>query len=81
MIYITYHTLAERRKKKKKTSITIQHCYSDSHLEQVQERAIHNCLGLRHVVYTTLQGRLTSFKDRWPKGKLPSPEQLSTAGW
>jgi hypothetical protein len=55
--------------------------YNDSQLRLVQKRAINRCVGPRHVEYSTLQGRLNSFKDEWPVGKIPTPEALSTAGF
>jgi hypothetical protein len=55
--------------------------YNDLQLQLVQKRAIHHWLGPRHVEYTMLQARLNSFKERGPEGKLPTPEELSTAGF
>jgi hypothetical protein len=55
--------------------------YNDSQLRQVQTRAIDHWIGPRYVEYCTLQARLNSFKDKWPEGKLPTPEALSTAGF
>jgi hypothetical protein len=53
--------------------------YSDSQLLQVRKRAIDHWIGPRYAEYCTLQARLNSFKDKWPEGKLPTPEALSIA--
>jgi hypothetical protein len=55
--------------------------YNNSQLRLVQKRAINHWLGPRHVEYSTLQVRINSFIDKWPEGKLPTPETLSTVGF
>jgi hypothetical protein len=55
--------------------------YNDSQLQQVQKRAINYWIGPRYVEFRTLQARLNSYKNKWPEGKQPTPEVVSTAGF
>jgi len=46
----------------------------------VMKRAINHWLPPKHPSYDLIDARLQSFKN-WPKGKTPSPESLSEAGF
>jgi hypothetical protein len=56
-------------------------CYNDQQLQQLKKRATLHSIGPRYAECCTLQAKLNSFKDKWPEGKLPIPEALSTAGF